>query len=94
VSNFLNKLDSYTSNFDSQQSREGPNVEFIKQHFGYEEADIKDWLKTVGYAKVPTVSRDVVFETLKTLEIAGVVQAPEDGWSLNTFVDTDIAQVV
>jgi hypothetical protein len=94
LSSFLTKLDSCTSAFDSPANRAGPNIDFIRRQFGYDEVDIKAWLETVAYAKVPTVSRDVVFETLKTLEVAGVITEPAEGWSLAQFVQTDIARVV
>ena len=38
---FLSTLTGYVREFDSQEKRAGPNVEFIKDKFGYPEEDIE-----------------------------------------------------
>jgi hypothetical protein len=38
--NFLQALSKYVVAFDAPENRAGPNVEFIKENFGYGEEDI------------------------------------------------------
>ena len=37
---FLDALSTYVVSFDAPENRAGPNVEFIKETFGYREEDI------------------------------------------------------
>ena len=37
---FLEALSTYVASFDAPDNRAGPNVEFIKETFGYREEDI------------------------------------------------------
>ena len=38
---FLQALTTYVSSFDAPDKRAGPNVEFIKETFGYHEEDVR-----------------------------------------------------
>lgn len=52
-------------------------------------------LKITDYPKdIGEVKRSVILETLDVLEKSGVIQAPAEGWELDTFVDPEIAKVV
>lgn len=52
-------------------------------------------LKITDYPKnIGEVQHSVIFDTLEILEKSGVVQAPEGGWKLDTFVDPEIAKVI
>ncbi|KAG6862536.1 hypothetical protein C0995_000084 [Termitomyces sp. Mi166 len=94
VRRFLEELTTYVRAFDSAQSRESANVEFIKKHFGYPSDDIEAWLKTVAYPEsCLQIPQKVITDTLSVLEKAGVVKAPEGGFTLETFVDTGIAKL-
>lgn len=91
----MKRLSAYTTNFDSQESRAKPNVDFIKKEFGYEEGDIRAWQERVGfYHDTNEVHQSVVQETLKTLEVAGVLKAPQGGWQMDTFVRQDVGKLV
>jgi hypothetical protein len=62
---FLASLSAYVREFDTPSKRAGPNVEFIKEKFGYQEEDIKSWLETVGYpTDCAVVDPEVVVNTL------------------------------
>ncbi|KAG6851118.1 hypothetical protein H0H93_000998 [Arthromyces matolae] len=92
VRRFLEGLADYVKSFDSEESRETANVNFIETHFGYPAEDVKAWLKTVAYPKsCLTVSEQVIRDTLRVLEQAGVVTAPEGGFAIETFVNTEVA---
>lgn len=66
LSEFLNQLSTYVNKFNSEESRKGPNVEFIKKNFGYNEDDIVAWLKTVGYPDdVATIESNLILDTLE-----------------------------
>ncbi|KAG6842360.1 hypothetical protein C0991_010650 [Blastosporella zonata] len=91
---FLAELTTYVRNFDSKESRENANVKFIETHFGYPAEDIKAWLKTVAYPEnCLDIPRKVITDTLSVLEKAGVVKAPEGGFSVETFVETAVAKL-
>lgn len=38
---FLEALTTYVSSFDAPDNRAGPNVDFIKETFGYHEEDVR-----------------------------------------------------
>lgn len=91
---FLNTLTTYVRAFDSAEKRSGPNVEFIKEKFGYPEEDIKAWLETVGYPEdCAAIPSKVIFETLSVLEKAGFVKSPEGGFQIADFVNNDIVSL-
>jgi hypothetical protein len=46
VKSFLGTLAQYVKNFDTSASRAGPNIEYIKTHFGYPTEDIQVTLTT------------------------------------------------
>ncbi|KAK9893678.1 periplasmic binding protein-like II [Cystobasidium minutum MCA 4210] len=96
VKGFLERLDGEVQDFNSKDSREnGKDIEYIKKSLGYPEEDIKEWLKITDYPKnIGEVQHSVIFDTLEILEKSGVVQAPEGGWKLDTFVDPEIAKVI
>ncbi|KAL0954919.1 hypothetical protein HGRIS_003851 [Hohenbuehelia grisea] len=92
---FLANLTTYVRKFDSQESRAQDNVEFIKDKFGYPEADIKAWLDTVAYppdcAAIPS---KVITDALSALEKAGVIKSPEDGFVAENFIDQNVTKLV
>ncbi|BGP18416.1 hypothetical protein JCM10213_001663 [Rhodosporidiobolus nylandii] len=95
LQHFLTNLTSSIQAFDAKDAREGSSKEFIKGHFGYPEEDVQAWLKQVSYPEgdVREVDRGMVEKTLKTLEAAGVLTAPEGGWKLEDFVETAVAKL-
>ncbi|KAG6899965.1 hypothetical protein C0993_004866 [Termitomyces sp. T159_Od127] len=94
VRQFLENLTTYVRAFDSAESRASSNVEYIKKHFGYPSEDIEAWLKTVAYPQsCLQISQEVITDTLNVLEKAGVVRMPEGGFAIESFVNTDIAQL-
>ncbi|KAL0573223.1 hypothetical protein V5O48_008743 [Marasmius crinis-equi] len=91
---FLATLTTYVRTFNSGESRANANVEFIKERFGYPEEDVVEWQKTVGYPDdCLAIPREVIAETLRVLEKAGVVEAPKDGFNVNSFVNSDIVKL-
>jgi len=76
--------------FDAPENRAGPNIEFIKETFGYPEEDIGAWLDTVAYPKdCSVIPEKVIIETLATLKKAGVVKVPEGHqFDVKAFIDT------
>jgi ABC-type phosphate/phosphonate transport system substrate-binding protein len=91
---FLSDLSGYVRAFNSDEKRAKANVDFIETEFGYPRTDIQAWLNTVGYPdNCGSISQKVVVETLNVLEKAGVVKSPEGGFKLDTFVETDVAQL-
>ncbi|GAA5913456.1 hypothetical protein JCM6882_001965 [Rhodosporidiobolus microsporus] len=95
LDSFLTNLTASIQSFDAASARETSSKEFIKGHFGYPEEDVKAWLEQVSYPKgdVRGVEKAMVEKTLKTLEAAGVLTAPEGGWKLDDFVETSIAKL-
>ncbi|KAJ3760030.1 periplasmic binding protein-like II [Lentinula raphanica] len=95
LTQFLTALSSHVNAFDSVQSRETKNIEFIRSKFGYKEQDIEAWMNTVGYPQdCLVISKDVVMTTLKTLEKAGVVKSPEGGFAVDDFVELKVAKLI
>ncbi|KAJ3836991.1 hypothetical protein F5878DRAFT_652807 [Lentinula raphanica] len=95
LTQFLTALSSHVNAFDSVQSRETKNIEFIRSKFGYKEQDIEAWMNTVGYPQdCLVISKDVVMTTLKTLEKAGVVRSPEGGFAVDDFVELKVAKLI
>ncbi|KAG6908672.1 hypothetical protein DXG01_003686 [Tephrocybe rancida] len=92
---FLEGLTTYVRDFNSPKSRESANVQFIETHFGYPAEDIKAWLQTVAYPEsCLQIPEKVITDTLSSvLEKAGVVKAPEGGFSVETFVETAVAKL-
>ncbi|KAJ7475962.1 periplasmic binding protein-like II [Mycena latifolia] len=91
---FMTGLSGYVRAFDSVANRAGPNLEVIKAKFGYPEADIEAWLKTVAYPEdCLVIPSKVITDTLSVLEKAGVVKAPEGGFVLGDFVDENIVKL-
>ncbi|OJT07379.1 hypothetical protein TRAPUB_1784 [Trametes pubescens] len=92
---FLATLSEHVRAFDAAEQRAGPDVAFIKDKFGYPEADIQAWLKTVGYpSSCSEIPREVILNTLDVLQKAGFVQSPEGGFDVAQFVNTDIASLI
>ncbi|GAA5870509.1 hypothetical protein JCM1840_004785 [Sporobolomyces johnsonii] len=96
LESFLPALSASMHAFDSPAARASDSIEFIKAQFGYPEEDVRAWLDQVAYPKgdAHEISRDMVERTLDTLVRAGVLEAPEGGWRLEDFVDTNIAKWV
>jgi len=91
---FITGLSGYVRAFDSAANRVGPNVEVIKAKFGYPEEDIEAWLKTVAYPQdCLEIPSHVITDTLSVLEKAGVVNAPQGGFVLDSFVHTEIVKL-
>jgi len=92
---FLEALSTYVVAFDAPEKRAGPNVEFIKETFGYPEEDIGAWLDTVAYPKnCSVIPEKVIIDTLATLEKAGVVKAPDGHqFDVKTFIDTTVVHL-
>lgn len=40
------------------------------------------------------VEKTVIFDVLNILTTSGVVSPPNEGWQLDTFVDSEVAKVV
>jgi len=91
---FLETLTNYAGTFNSAASRAGPNIDYIATNFGYPVEDIKAWLETVSYPEdCSVIPKTVISETLRILEKAGVVEAPEGGFAMEQFVETKIAKL-
>jgi len=89
---FLEALSTYVVSFDAPDNRAGPNVEFIKETFGYREEDIGAWLQTVRYPQnCSVIPEKIITDTLAMLEKAGVVNAPEGlQFDVTNFIDTKV----
>ncbi|KAL5525671.1 hypothetical protein ACEPAG_7007 [Sanghuangporus baumii] len=88
---FLSSLSAYVNKFSTPEAREGPSVEFIKEIFGYNEADVREWLKTVAYPRdCSVIPEKVVKDTSVTLVKAGVIHKPEYGYDIRDFVNTEV----
>ncbi|TBU33329.1 periplasmic binding protein-like II [Dichomitus squalens] len=91
---FLGTLSTYVREFNLRENRAGPDVQFISEKFGYPEEDIQAWLKTVGYPEdCAAIPRKVITETLDVLLEAGFVQAPEGGFQVEQFVNTELVHL-
>ncbi|KII85053.1 hypothetical protein PLICRDRAFT_166547 [Plicaturopsis crispa FD-325 SS-3] len=92
---FLTALTVYVRTFGTPANRAGDSLEFIKDKFGYPEADIKAWLDTVAYPDdCATIPRKVIADTLSVLEKAGVVKAPEGGFQVESLVAADTVKLI
>ncbi|CAD6572579.1 MAG: glucosyltransferase [Cyphobasidiales sp. Tagirdzhanova-0007] len=87
---FLGNLNIEVQDFNCKDSREnGKDVDFIQKTLHYEAQDIKEWLKITDYpSDINEIKRSVVFDTLKILANAGVIETPKGGWDIEDFVDT------
>ncbi|KAJ3529879.1 hypothetical protein NMY22_g8819 [Coprinellus aureogranulatus] len=95
VKHLLERLTGFVREFDSEEKREKDDVKFIKEKFGYPEEDVKAWLKTVKYPQnCLEIPKEVIANTLSTLEKAGVLTAPEGGFNVNDFVTSEIVKLV
>jgi hypothetical protein len=56
VKRFLAELSEYVRVFDSEESRQGNGLEFIKQAFGYPEDDIKVCVHALAFPSTPRSS--------------------------------------
>ncbi|QRV75063.1 hypothetical protein RhiJN_03078 [Ceratobasidium sp. AG-Ba] len=92
---FLGRLTEYVRKFDEPREREQADVDFIRKHFGYEEHDIREWLKTVRWVEdCSAISGKVIVDTLNILNEAGVVQRPLDGFKVEDFINHDVARII
>ncbi|KAA1467629.1 periplasmic binding protein-like II [Dentipellis sp. KUC8613] len=90
---FLQTLSTYVRAFDAPAQRAGADVQFIREKFGYPEADIKAWLETVAYpADCAAIPRKVLTDTLGVLQKAGAVQT--EAYNLEDFVDSTIVKLI
>ncbi|CAE6425573.1 unnamed protein product [Rhizoctonia solani] len=93
--NFLGKLTEYVSKFDSSEQRAQADVEFIRERFGYPEADIRAWLDTVHWVEDCTaIPGKVIVDTLNILDKAGVVKRPMHGYKVEDFVNNEVVRLV
>ncbi|CAE6431825.1 unnamed protein product [Rhizoctonia solani] len=93
--NFLGKLTEYVVKFDSEEQRAQADVNFIRERFGYPEADIRAWLNTVHWvADCSAIPGKVIVDTLNILDKAGVVKRPMDGFKVEEFVNTEVVRLV
>ncbi|KAJ3051071.1 hypothetical protein HK097_007951 [Rhizophlyctis rosea] len=75
LTGLLDIVNTYTSQFVGVDLESGQSVEFVKNHFGQKEEDVKAWFKTVGYpTDAKEVSRGVLEKCLELLKKAGAVQ--------------------
>lgn len=52
-------------------------------------------MKTVGYpSSCSAIETKVITDTLSLLEKAGVVKSPDEGFKIEDFVDTSVAQLL
>jgi len=92
--NFLATLSQHVREFDSPEKRQKENVAFIKDAFGYKEEDIEAWLLTVKYVKdCGKIDGKVIVDTLSILEKAGVVQRPDEGFEIESFVNQEVVRL-
>ncbi|KAG8736517.1 hypothetical protein FRC10_009228 [Ceratobasidium sp. 414] len=92
---FVGQLTGYVRRFDEPQQRDQPDVDFIRQHFGYEEKDVRDWLKTVRWVEdCSAISGKVIADTLNILNQAGVVERPFDGFKVEDFVNHEVVRLI
>ncbi|KAH8117882.1 periplasmic binding protein-like II [Phellopilus nigrolimitatus] len=92
---FLAGLSGYVRAFDAPAAREEADVAFIKEKFGYAEADVREWLKTVGYPQdCAAIPEKVVRDTSVTLVKAGVIHKPAYGYVIGDFVNTEVCSLV
>jgi len=69
--------------------------DFVVKQFGYDRTDVQSWLATVGYPEdVREVKSEMIMKVLETLETAGVVKTPADGWKIDQFVRKEVAKLV
>ncbi|KIO34388.1 hypothetical protein M407DRAFT_127998 [Tulasnella calospora MUT 4182] len=95
VINFVATLTSYVNDFDSEASRKGKDVEFIKKQFGYPEEDIKAWLETVGYPTDCTkIDGSMLVRTFGILEATGAMVRPPSGFDPENFTNVEAVRVV
>ncbi|KAF8311087.1 hypothetical protein DL93DRAFT_2083800 [Clavulina sp. PMI_390] len=94
VISFLERLTGFVRAFDSAEARSAANVEFIKERFGYPEADIKAWLGTVKYtADTREIRQSVIHETIKVLGQTGFIPS-NTNTSANEYVDEKVCKLV
>jgi hypothetical protein len=72
--NFLGQLTEYARRFDDAAQRKQADVDFIRERFGYEETDIRDWLKTVRWVGDCTaIPGKVIADTLRYGDRSGSI---------------------
>jgi len=95
LSSFLEQLSQAVQEFDRPESRQGSNIDFIIKEFGYDRQDVQSWLTTVAYPeRCGEVSEGVVKKVLDTLETADVIEKRGEGWKVDQFVRSEVAQIV
>ncbi|WRT64647.1 uncharacterized protein IL334_001581 [Kwoniella shivajii] len=95
IKSFLENLQPYVVEFNSKESREKDDLDFVSSYFGHQRQDVKEWLQTVKWEEnLLQVKENVVRDTLKVLAKAGVVKPETENLDISTFVNTQVAQVV
>lgn len=96
LKSFLSNLSASIEAFDTPLARSTSSKEFIIKTFGYRQEDVQSWFDQVTYPAhgVEAVEKNTIEKTLKILQAAGVLEAPEQGWNLDDFVDTSFARLI
>ncbi|KDN50453.1 hypothetical protein RSAG8_00951, partial [Rhizoctonia solani AG-8 WAC10335] len=93
--NFLGNLTEYVVKFDSKEQRAQAGVTFIREKFGYPEADVRAWLDTVRWVEDCTaIPGKVIVDTLNILDKAGVVKRPPQGFKAEDFINSEVVRLV
>ena len=75
--------------------RTSRNVCFYRLCLLDQRANVSIGLKITDYpSDINEIKRSVVFDTLKILANAGVIETPKGGWDIEDFVDTQVAKLV
>ncbi|WWC86776.1 uncharacterized protein L201_001655 [Kwoniella dendrophila CBS 6074] len=95
IQTFLESLQPYVQNFNSEKAREKEDIDFVTSYFGHQREDVIEWLKTVKWEEeILQVKESVVRETLRVLAKAGVVKLEAEKLDIDTFVNTEVARIV
>ncbi|KAH7106412.1 hypothetical protein BKA62DRAFT_687089 [Auriculariales sp. MPI-PUGE-AT-0066] len=93
---FLATLTRHITAFQHEKDTDAAaTIAFIREHFeDQKEEDIQMWLNTVKYAKDCTaIDGKLVVDTLTTLEKAGVVERPPQGFDVLDFINKNVVRV-
>ncbi|KAG9039220.1 hypothetical protein FRB95_011805 [Tulasnella sp. JGI-2019a] len=94
VINFVATLTTYVNEFDSHTARAQRDVDYIKDHFGYPEEDIRAWLRTVEYPGDCTkLDGAMIVRTLGILAGTGAVVRPESGFVVESFTNINAVRI-
>ncbi|KAJ3041297.1 hypothetical protein HDV00_009567 [Rhizophlyctis rosea] len=97
ISSLLSVITTHTRKFMDADLTSGASVEFVKNHFGQKEEDVKAWFHIVGYPnEAKEVSRGVLERCVGILRKAGAVQSVEGAKDVTVedMVDSNVASLV